>query len=105
MPDQLTECARKAAEETLNSFPFKPYVDSRACHKCFLKVDDIAAIIERHMREYEGMKMTEASIKFLEERDVEFISDTITRRELLEQALSDAYAKLDEAKGILGKVL
>ncbi len=89
------ECARKAAEETLNSFPFKPYVDSPACHKCFLKVDDIAVIIERHMRAWLAAEGKNA-------HNVDTLSE---RAECLEQALTDAYAKLDEAKGILGKVL
>ncbi len=73
MPDQLTDRARKAAEEVRNFL----ISDASPAHGDF--ISGVAAIFVRHM-----------------------LSE---RAEILEQALSEAYAKLDEVKSILGKVL
>ncbi len=86
MPDKLTECARKAAKEILEN------ISRRASYFWF---DDIAVIIERHMRAWLAAEGKNA-------HNVDTLSE---RAECLEQALTDAYAKLDEAKTILGKVL
>ncbi len=73
MTTQLTDRARKAAEEIVDKFSILRVAN--------ILTPDITAIIERHMRK------------------------TFDRNEIVEQALTDAYAKLDAAKGILGKVL
>ncbi len=110
MPDQLTECARKAAEEIAtrlgNGLDLEVTLDGREMavnSSSFVTTDgfvnDMAAIVERHMK-----KMMDGEWDILG-RHAEDISKIYARREQLEQALTAAYAKLNEAKGILGKVL
>ncbi len=113
MPDQLTDRARKAADECAKLLCPKGFATCKECIAArsrgetgihCIKPYKFAAVIERHMQIYEGIKMADEPYDILA-RHAEDISKRYARCEALEQALSDAYAKLDEAKGILGKVL
>lgn len=101
MSDPLTDRARKAAEEAFEYLHGAPDIQpgESATDVSDRVQNNVAAIFELHMQ----MAMDE-QLDVLA-RHAEDISKRYARCDLLEQALSDAYAKLDEAKRILRKVL
>ncbi len=100
MTTQLTECARRAAEDVEKN-GYACFVRHNECGGCSLQgecrdgMERTAGIIERYMRAWLAAEGKNA-------HNVDTLSE---RAEVLEHALTDAYAKLDEAKEILGKVL
>ncbi len=99
MPDQLTNRARKAAEEVRNFL----ISDAGPAHGDF--ISGVAAIFVRHMRKHMDILNHEDRIEAAKEILKKDVRKAASRAVSLEQALTDAYAKLDEAKSILGKVL